>query len=271
MKVRVMSISGYVDACMALKMSKRSLTQEYEDSLREAVDCLIMSNGAFITDIPTEYKDMFNLLVTELDKVAKWGSGYGVDSYIDAGHETLLKFIDLSVHVCGLHRGAMDDFRTHAYRMENRFVSSSTRHINAVDMDEMSDWYKDKILYSIPEKQLEGYVATPFGYVREGYENDPDVLRGLYPLAIPTEFIFKVNLQQMRHIYMRRNTLTHASPELGIMVEDIADQVENMMGPTVLGKLIRYDYCSFGISWISRRPTLLGLRTLETRRITIKL
>ena len=85
------------------------------------------------------------------------------------------------------------------------------------------------------------FIKTPNGYVVEGEETDGDARRENYPLCIPMQCIFNVNLYDLRHIYMRRNKYTHATPELKNAIEDLADQVEQAI-PCDLGKLVRYDY-----------------------------
>ena len=256
MKFTLMEVRGLADACLALKMSRRSYTQEYENKLRDAIRFCTYEKTGFFYKEATMAKENgdYVWLVNELNKVAKWGAGVGVDTSIDAGHETILRFIDFSIHVEGLHRGAMDDFDAHAMRMNNRIVRSSTRGNGAYNANEMSDWYKDKIVTAGYIDSVNGsasdtitidgevYVNVGDGYIRKDLAQNGDAQRGLYRLSIPMDCICKINLHDMRHIYMRRNKYTHASPELAYGIEMLADQIEEAL-PCHLGKLVRYDYC----------------------------
>lgn len=255
MKFELMEVRGLVDACLALKMSKRSYTREYEDKLRQAIlSCTDYSTGFFpiYDEIPTGDEAF---LLGELNKVAKWGAGVGMDSYIDAGHETILRMIDFSIHVFDLHRGAMDDFDSHAMRMNNRIVRSSTRGNGAYSLNEMSEWYKDKIVplsevyepnhLDVINRDGVPYIFTGDGYIRHDLVENGDVQRGLYRLSIPMSCICKIDLYDMRHIYKRRNEFTHAAPELAQGIEMLAEQIEQAL-PGDLGLLIRNDYCSDG-------------------------
>ena len=256
MKFTLMEVRGLADACLALKMSRRSYTQEYENKLRDAIRFCTYEKTGFFYKEATMAKENgdYDWLVNELNKVAKWGAGVGMDTYIDAGHETILRFIDFSIHVEGLHRGAMDDFDAHAMRMNNRIVRSSTRGNGAYNANEMSDWYKDKIVTAGYIDSANGsaadtitidgkvYVNVGDGYIRKDLVQNGDAQRGLYRLSIPMDCICKINLHDMRHIYMRRNKYTHASPELAYGIEMLADQIEEAL-PCDLGKLVRYDYC----------------------------
>ena len=64
------------------------------------------------------------------------------------------------------------------------------------------------------EKDGEIYTRVPYGYVKEEYKNKQDVKRGLYPLSIPSSFIFKVNLKEFAHIYKERGAHGSANPEV---------------------------------------------------------
>ena len=57
----------------------------------------------------------------------------------------MLRFEDISVVVEGLHRGATDDLDSHAKRMDNRIIRSSTRLADYHE-GEVSEWYEDKII-----------------------------------------------------------------------------------------------------------------------------
>lgn len=254
MKFELMEVRGIVDACLALKMTRRSYTPEYEEKIRTALYECTDSRTGKITEKCDAYS--YGLICVELNKIAKWGAGVNLSAYIDAGHETILRFIDFSIHVTGLHRGAMDDFDAHAMRMNNRIVRSSTRGNGAYSVGEISDWYKDKIIplsevaesIDLPqtiERDGKTYFFVGDGYIQEDFIDNGDAQRGLYRLSIPMDCICKINLFDLRHIYMRRNEYTHANPELAAGIEMLADQIEDAV-PGDLGKLVRYDYCSDG-------------------------
>ena len=253
MKFNLMEVRGLATACLSLKMSKRSYTEEYEDKLREAIAICTMSRNGFILPRIDENAAYHDFLIGELDKVAKWGAGFGVDGSLQAGHDTLLRFIDLHIHVEGLHYAGIADLDSHAMRMGNRIVRSSSR-LTTKGSTELSDWYKNKVIplwdvdKNIPQhikRDGHTFVYNGFGYIREDLIEDKDVLRGLYPLGMASDCIFVVDLFDMRHIYKRRNEFTHAAPELREGIEDLAYQIEAAL-PCMLGKSVRYDYCADG-------------------------
>ncbi len=221
-------------------MSKRTWTPKLEQEIELAVGYSTDRRGKPHRGIvtpgelryhPSDTDEQFMDMIT---KLFKWGQK----------HTTMLRFIDLSVIVEGLHRGATDDFDSHAKRLENRIIRSSTR-LADYSPDEMSDWYKGKIIptdlalgymgIKAPETlEHDGktYVRTGGGYVLEGLENNRDVKRGLYTLALPMTFTFKVNLVELAHIYRERGMKEHgangtAAPELQEMIESLMDQLES--------------------------------------------
>ena len=217
MKVYLNEISGLWQAIDAMYFSKRTWTREAEEKLmrmyHENYDewgkCRL-GEGYITTE--------FNKL---MDNLFKWSTS----------HITLAKFLDFSFTVEGLHRGAQDDFDSHAKRMDNRIVRSSTRL--AKFGNEKSDWYQGKILTTdevlelvdIPkpsEVMVDGvkYVACTNGYVREDLQKDKDVLRGLYMLSVPSNFTFRCNGTEFAHIINERDIDSHAAPELRLMVEE---------------------------------------------------
>lgn len=214
MQVYVNTITGIDDALVSLMMSKRSYTREKELEIREKVRTLKDS-------------DWFRKQMNSLHK-------YGVAF----GHTTLLRYIDISITVEGIHRAAQDDLDAHAKRMDNRIVRASTRLASFSD-GEKSDWYKDKILYpfealqaagiDVPDKIQVGditYVKTDFGYINHKDRNTQDVKRGLYPLAIPSNCIFKIQLPELAHIIQFRNKYDgHAHPELWDLCDAIVEQL----------------------------------------------
>lgn len=275
MEFKLVEVTGLAQAYAALKESKRNYN--YEDHMR--VMKLIRDHSdyrGFIlpVDKPVDSeskvsaeqrKRMFRPIYENeeaelfhiMNTIAKWGAGVNQGpngTWLDSGHETLLRFIDFTFVVIGLHRGAMDDLDSHAKRFDNRIIRSSTRGNGAYKQSEKSDWYKGKILSTeealkaadieVPEEvTIDGitYVKTANGYTRKDLASNGDALRGNYPLAIPMDATLKINMVDLRHVYMRRNIYTHASPELQQGIESLADQIERAL-PGALGKLIRYDY-----------------------------
>lgn len=224
MKVYLNKVDGIADAITTMYMSKRSWTVEKEKHIREVVKKCTDRNG-IIHDVQDEefYKEFIDML----DKLFKWGKR----------HFTMLRFIDFSVTVEGLHRGATDDFDSHAKRLENRIIRSSTR-LATYETNEISEWYQDKIIptdmalnymgIEIPNEIEYGgeiYVKGTNGYIKKGLENNNDVKRGLYMLSLPMNFIFKVNLTEFAHIMKERDKNSHANPELQMMIESLYEQI----------------------------------------------
>ncbi len=226
MKIYLNQISGIDDAIISMYMSKRSWTREKEMHIRQVCRQVLHWDGRLIeyrADLAKELEEFSDLL----SKLVKWGQR----------HITMLRFIDLSITVEGLHRAGQDDWDAHAKRFNNRIIRSSTR---LADFSyEMSTWYEDKILptdlalkemdIQLPEViQHEGanYIKSVNGYIKEGYENNSDVKRGLYMLSIPSNFIFKVDLTEWAHVYKERNIHGSANPEVKQCCEEIADQLE---------------------------------------------
>lgn len=218
MRVYLNEINGLWAAIDAMYFSKRTWTREEEEKLMrmyhenydECGKCKL-GEGYITTE--------FNKL---MDNLFKWSTS----------HITLAKFLDFTFTVEGLHRGAQDDFDSHAKRLDNRIVRSSTRL--SLFGNEKSDWYKGKILSTDEALELAGlekpaeiftvdgqrFVACVNGYVREDLAKDKDVLRGLYMLSIPSNFIFKCNGTEFAHIINERDIESHAAPELRLMIEE---------------------------------------------------
>ncbi len=226
MQAKIEKISGLDDAIIALHQSKRTVDSDMIANIKILNHLnTVISDGRLVQDncIDKNYKDM-------LLKVFKYGKN----------HITLLRYIDLSITIFGLHRGGMDDLDSHAKRMENRIVRSSTRLANY--SNEKSDFYKDKILtlddlidkgiLIVPnELNIDGieYVKVANGFVKKGLENNRDITRGLLPLSIPMSCIFKVNLTEFAHIYKLRNKETNAHSEVKECVEEITNQLVEML------------------------------------------
>lgn len=231
MKVYLNKITGIDDAIVSMYMSKRTWTRELEEKIRNAVYLGTNRRGALtVVDITEHNRPLIDFFLDELNKVAKWGKR----------HMTMLRFVDISVTVEGMHRAGQDDVDSHAMRFNNRIIRSSTRL--AKFGNEMSDYYCGKVIptdvalaalgITAPDKlEYEGntYVKSVNGYVLEGMENNKDVLRGLYMLSIPSNFIFKCQLTEWAHVYKERNKTGTANPEVKEFCEAVCDQLEEMV------------------------------------------
>lgn len=229
LQVQLRSITGYEDAFAALLMSKRSWTNEKDNAIREAVYCCTEANGSLIYDsLPDRRLEKSREVFDKwMEKVVKWKD-----------HITLLKFINFSFTVIGLHRGGQDDWDAHAERFNNRIIRNSTR-LSKFAEGEMSDFYKGKIIPATEACELLGielpykferegvtFVKTINGYIREDLKEDKDTLRGLYMMSIPSTFIFDINAAEWAHVYKMRNKSTGAHPEVKQVAEMIADLLE---------------------------------------------
>lgn len=227
MKVYLNEVTGLADALVSMYMSKRTWTRELEEQIR--YDCKILDT----------YRD-YEL---EIPKVVKERENKRIESFCKFAwkHITMLDFITLSVTVEGLHRAGQDDWDAHAYRFNNRIIRSSTRLADFGE-DEMSDFYKDKIIptetalemlgIEIPqtiERDGRTFVSAQGGYVRDDLKNNRDAKRGLYRMCIPSNFIFKINLAQWAHVYKMRNKNGTANPEVKEVAERIQDAVEEIL------------------------------------------
>lgn len=243
MKVHVNSISGMDDALVALHMSKRHMTEEFENGIRQMC-CLaispfgVLNSHEKVLDFEKEplldysremLEEAFTSFQRMLEKLCKYGQK----------HITLLKFIDISVTVYGLHRAGQDDWDSHAKRFDNRIVRESTR-LAEFGESEKSAYYADKILTTeevlealhieLPENYTDAdgrvWVKEDGGYVAEDMTASQDVRRGLYRLCIPSTFIFKVNLAEWAHVYRERCAAGSAHPEVKELAEAIQDAIE---------------------------------------------
>lgn len=225
MKTYLNEINGIADAITSMYMSKRTWSRAFEENIRKTCHEVLEYDGRKRADVSQISLDQFE---DWLNKLVKWGWK----------HTTMLRFIDLSITVEGLHRAGQDDWDAHAKRFDNRIIRSSTRLANY--NYEISEWYQDKIVptdlalkylgLDVPEKiEIEGRVFSKGinGYIREDCVDDSDVKRGLYMLSIPSNFIFKVNLAEWAHVYKERNRNGHANPEVKECCEDIATQISD--------------------------------------------
>lgn len=219
MKVYLNEVTGIADAITTMYFSKRSWTREMESHIREVCD-FVMDRHGHMNPYDEETAAAFREYNDWMTKLLKWG----------VNHTTMLEFIDLSFTVEGLHRAGMDDWDSHAKRYNNRIIRSSTR-LSTFGV-ELSDYYKGKIVptevaltaldMKMPARLFyEGqqYVWTPNGYVLEEMKDNKDVLRGLYRLCIPSNFIFKCDLANYAHVIKQRGAHGTANPEVKLCAE----------------------------------------------------
>ena len=231
MKVRLNSVTGIDDAIVSMFVSKHTLTSELEDQIRNTVESVTSRDGKYCPSVLiSEEVENYNKWVTQL---CSWGKR----------HITMLRFIDFSVTVYGLHRGGQDDWDAHAKRFDNRIIRNSSRAggIKRFDnLQNLSDYYKDKVLTTDAAVELLNldlpdtikyndsvYIRTFNAYIREDCKDNQDVKRGLYNLGFPSDFIFKINLTEYAHVYKERNSKGTANPEVKECAESLADQIEN--------------------------------------------
>ncbi len=222
MKVYLNEISGLWQAIVSMYMSKRSWTREKELEIKALYERHFDRWGM---RLPGEFTPEFDVILRML---FKWAPR----------HITMGKFIDFSFTVEGLHRGAQDDFDSHAKRFDNRIIRSSTRL--AQFSHEKSEWYQDKIVstdealeklgINVPDTiTIDGieYVRAVNGYIVKGMEQSKDVQRGLYMLSIPSNFTVRCNSTEFAHIVKERDKNSAAAPELRLCVEQMLEQVQS--------------------------------------------
>lgn len=226
MNIKVNSITGFEDAFVAMYISKRTWTQELDKEIRDVCNSVLDRNGHIIKGCDSDNLEKFNKWLTMLLRMGR-------------KHITVLRYIDISIMTEGLHRAGQDDVDAHARRFDNRIIRSSTRLAEFGD-NEMSDYYRGKIITTdemlknlgieIPKEiEFKGrkYIKSPNGYVKEGYENNKDVKRGLYMLSIPSNFISKINLCEWGHVFKERNENGGANPEVKQWAEEVMKQITN--------------------------------------------
>lgn len=232
MNVYVNAIDGIGDAIVSMMMSKRTWNCALDAEIRTVCDLVNNIHGRFLPRTgdddyrPAEYFDAYD---SYMEKLLKWGTI----------HPTLLRFIDLSITVEGLHRAGQDDWDAHAMRFQNRILRSSTAFAK-FEQNEISDFYADKIIptdvalnslgLDVPQiiTTDDGikYVKCVNGYVREDLKDTKSVLRGLYMLSIPSNFIFRCNFADWSHVYKERGKHGGANPEVKELAERIADLLQ---------------------------------------------
>ena len=224
MKVQLNSISGIDDALLTMYFSKGTWDWDLDKDIRLLVSKCTDRRGQYIPSKSFIDNDLYNKRMTTLLKYAPI-------------HSTMASFIDLSFTVEGMHRAGQDDWDAHAKRMDNRIIRQSTR-LGNIPEDAKSDFYKGKILTYHEAMDILGieapdeithegktYVRVHDGYVLKGLEKNRDAHRGLYHLAFPSNFTFKVNLAQFAHIYRHRNEKGGANPE----VKQLAEQCMSLI------------------------------------------
>lgn len=225
MNVTVNSITGFDDAFVAMYMSKRRWTPELDKEIRDVCDSVLDKHGRII------------LQNCQYDKIKKFNSWLEMLLRMGKKHITVLRYIDISIMTEGIHRAGQDDIDSHAKRFDNRIIRSSTRLAEFSD-GEMSDYYKGKIIptdealkilnIDIPETfEFMGrtYYKSPNGYIKEGFQDNKDVKRGLYMLSIPSNFISKINLCEWGHVFKERNKDGGANPEVKQWAEEVMKQI----------------------------------------------
>lgn len=235
MKVYLNAITGIDDAIVTMFMTRRTWTRELEADIRNICCDVLTRNGHLLPKEKYHFMDdKFGKFDDWMEKLLKFGRH----------HITMLRFIDFSITVQGLHRAGQDDWDAHAMRYNNRIIRSSTRAKGAKDFtgSEVSDYYDGKILTmdkaieigAIDEPPAEftdsetgvTWVRSTNGYVNKEFIENKDVKRGLYMLSIPSDFIFKVNLTEWAHVYKLRCKGHGANPEVQELTETIADLLE---------------------------------------------
>jgi len=230
MEVNIVEISGYVTAICSMYMTNRNLPPERKEHIIEVVEKATNRYG-FINKKNSTEKNVF---LAYLEKTITYG--------IKHEHHQILKFIDVHIHMEGLHRAAQDDYDAHAKRLE--IIRSTTRTIKGANHAEFSNFYKDKVMtFDEMYEYLNGsgmhenvrlydetqWVKKPWGYVLKEHENNPDVVRGLTPLGMSSENISKVPYgEHLQHIYnlRRRNPKgKNANPELQTAMEVLREDL----------------------------------------------
>lgn len=228
MEVYLNRIDGWDDAILTMFYSKRTITREFEQHVRQAVYESTLQSPAYGVVGALEDSDYWEEVKGWLTTLFKWAPH----------HTTMGRFLDLSFTVYGMHRAGQDDWDAHAQRYNNRIIRSSTR-LADFKGGEVSSYYEDKIVptdvalaalgITTPDEiEYKGqtYVRAVNGYVLKGMENNKDVKRGLYMLSIPSNFIFKVNLTEFAHVYKERRKEGTANPEVKEACEWMVDWLE---------------------------------------------
>lgn len=228
MQVYLNRIDGWDDAILTMFYSKRTVTREFEEEVRRVVFENTLHDPGYGPVGQLSPSLSWDSLHNWLTTLFKWCPH----------HITMGRFLDFSFTVYGMHRAGQDDWDAHAQRYNNRIIRSSTR-LADFQGGEMSEYYQSRILptdvalaamgiVTPDEIEYEGqtYVRAVNGYILKGMENNKDVKRGLYMLSIPSNFIFKVNLTEMAHVYKERRKEGTANPEVKVACEMMVEYLE---------------------------------------------
>lgn len=286
MEFKLFKVSGYEEAVNSLRMSKgKYYSWQTAQEIQQLAYLVTDEKGAIIKPWAYDYKlglltvqnianDFSNRKITENydQDVAEFKRLLELTFNNTMGefkHHTLMKYIDVSFFTEGLHRGAQDDLDAHAIAFNNRITRFSTR-LAEIDDVKLSEWYQDKVIpiyealeimqldhdTMLPEFVFVGeerYDLTPFGYVLTKFAQVPaknglakDVQRGLMPLGLASNAIWKTDLFNLRYVYKMRSKLTKANPELKLGMEQLADQIEKHI--PVFGPYFRKELTDSG-SW----------------------
>lgn len=241
MEVYLQAISGWDDAITSMYMTKGNWTPELGDRIHKECDFTFDRRGRL-----RHYKDFLLLSPEEKDLRDKCLNRISSLFRFGKRHITMMRFLDFSFVVTGLHRGAQDDWDAHEHRFNSRIIRLSTRigaMKNAVNNGkdiQLSDFYKDKVMtlsevldylnIDIPneiEKDGKTFVRSINGYVDKDNESY-DVKRGLYPLGLSSAFIFKCNLCEYPHVRSLRRRKTEGFPESGHAHPELWDLVDEI-------------------------------------------
>jgi len=255
MEFKLLKVSGYEEAILSLRMSKgKYYSWEKAQQIQELVYKVTDHRGFLLSQEGYDNKNAYmpgpldyEADVAEFERLLSLTMNNAMG---DQKHHTLMKYIDVSFITEGLHRGAQDDLDAHAIAFNNRITRFSTR-LAEIDEVKLSTWYEDKVIpfgevlamvtdlkgeHPLPfiiEAGGEEYERTPFGYVLRKYAQVPaknglakDVQRGLMPLGMESNGLWKTDLFNLRYVYKMRSKLTKANPELKDGMEQLADQIE---------------------------------------------
>lgn len=229
MEVYLNRIDGWDDAILTMFYSKRTITREFEEEVRNTIYESTISSPAYSTAGRLYKSECWEKTEGWLKTLFKWVPH----------HITMGRFLDFSFTVYGMHRAGQDDWDAHTQRFNNRIIRSSTR-LADFQSEEISEYYQNKIIptdvalaalgITAPDEfEFEGntYVKGVNGYILKGMENNKDVKRGLYMLSIPSNFIFKINLTEFAHVYKERRAEGTANPEVKDACEKMVDLLES--------------------------------------------
>lgn len=282
MEFKLYKVSGYEEAINSLRMSKGKFYSWEKAKEIQQLAYAVTNEQGFLFEAREDYEAKLNSMpnwtankkltgdfetdVAEFKRLLQLTFNNSMGEF---KHHTLMKYIDVSFFTEGLHRGAQDDLDAHAIAFNNRITRFSTR-LAEIDEVKLSEWYQDKVIPFYEAQQLLGaaghevipeeievggdiFKKTPFGYVLDKFAQVPaknglakDVQRGLMPLGLASNAIWKTDLFNLRYVYKMRSKLTKANPELKIGIEQLADQIEAFI--PVFGPYFRKELTDSG-SW----------------------